>query len=309
MEWLGREHSTQEGKPMKSGILSLATLVLLATCLSVVTHASSQVYDLKTDWSDTENPNGTWSYRDSGGALLTSNPFPWAYSCNEQEGIGRVSDDSIAPEHLELGDIFVLQGSCGITVRWAAPVNGNINVSGTAWGCSGLIWALKHNGTVLSGVDVNGIAGHTRDSPYRLSSGSGGAAALENIAVQAGDHIEMALSRWLAGCADSAPDGLCFTVTLTPDTVDSVAAIENLAMTVFEMNLQNGIENSLDGKLDAALEALSDVNVNNDGAACNSLAAFSNAVEAQRGKQINGAQADQLTASAQEIRGLLSCGN
>ena len=71
------------------------------------------------------------------------------------------------------------------------------------------------------------------------------------------------------------------------------------------MNLQNGIENSLDGKLDAALAALEDANVNNDGAALNSLAAFINAVEAQRGNKITSAQADELIAAAQEIQGLL----
>ena len=75
------------------------------------------------------------------------------------------------------------------------------------------------------------------------------------------------------------------------------------------MNLQNGIENSLDSKLDAAVGALIDVNVNNDGAACNSLAAFINAVEAQRGNKLTDAQADQLIASAQQIRALLNCGN
>jgi hypothetical protein len=75
------------------------------------------------------------------------------------------------------------------------------------------------------------------------------------------------------------------------------------------MNLQNGIENSLDGKLDAALNALDDLNEKNDAAACNSLAAFTNAVEAQRDNQITSAQADQLVASAQHIQTQLNCGN
>lgn len=75
------------------------------------------------------------------------------------------------------------------------------------------------------------------------------------------------------------------------------------------MNLQNGIENSLDNKLDAALNALDDLNANNDAAACNSLAAFINAVEAQRNNQITSAQADQLIAAAQQVQGLLNCGN
>jgi len=57
-------------------------------------------------------------------------------------------------------------------------------------------------------------------------------------------------------------------------------------------NLQQGIENSLDAKLDSALNALSDVNQNNNQAAINSLQAFINAVNAQRGSKITNEQAD-----------------
>ena len=53
---------------------------------------------------------------------------------------------------------------------------------------------------------------------------------------------------------------------------------------------------------------LDNANVNND-AACNSLAAFISAVEAQRGNKVTSAQADQLIASAQQIQALLNCGN
>ena len=102
------------------------------------------------------------------------------------------------------------------------------------------------------------------------------------------------------------PFGVEFTVTFTPDAVDPVTAIENLALTVVAMNLQNGIENSLDSKLDAALGALDDANANNDGAATNTLQAFINAVEAQRGNKLTETQADQLIAAAQEIQSLLS---
>lgn len=89
--------------------------------------------------------------------------------------------------------------------------------------------------------------------------------------------------------------------------VDPVAAIEALAITVAEMNLQNGIDNSLDTKLDAALHALEDATVNNNGAACNSLDAFINAVEAQRGNKITSAQADELVAAAHQIKIMLGC--
>ncbi len=74
---------------------------------------------------------------------------------------------------------------------------------------------------------------------------------------------------------------------------------------VMGMNLQQGIDNSLDAKLDAAYNALDDVNENNNVAAINSLNAFIDAVEAQRGNKISNAQADDLIAEAESIIALL----
>jgi hypothetical protein len=67
------------------------------------------------------------------------------------------------------------------------------------------------------------------------------------------------------------------------------------------LNLQNGIENSLDAKLDAALQALDDINANNDAAAINAINAFINAVDAQRGNKIGEDDADDLIDAANNI--------
>jgi len=81
--------------------------------------------------------------------------------------------------------------------------------------------------------------------------------------------------------------------------------LEKLIQDVNDLNLQQGIDNSLDAKLDTAMQALEDINTNNDVAAINSLQAFINAVEAQRGKQISDTDADTLIAAAQEIIALI----
>lgn len=81
---------------------------------------------------------------------------------------------------------------------------------------------------------------------------------------------------------------------------------QNLIDDVEALNLHQGIGNSLDAKLDTVLNALQDVNENNDVAAINSLEAFINAVNAQRGNKITEDQADMLIASAQEIISLLN---
>jgi hypothetical protein len=288
---------------MKKSILLLAIIAALALCLPAASHAATQVYDLKTDWSDTQNPNGAWSYHWEDGQLLSNDPFPWTIYSDPSLGIiTRTTAPDVIPGYLEIGDVYV-SAYFGVVVRWTAPANGTINLSGTSWFAEEYLaeeyWTLKHDGNAL-GSGSTGFGIPTRDLPYDfLSSGSGGASALQNIAVQAGDQIELVF-QWGAGRL-----AFNFTITLTTDSVDPVGAVEDLALTVVEMNLQNGIENSLDSKLDTALDALIDVNVSNDGAAYNSLTAFINAVEAQRGHKITNAQADQLIASAQQIQAML----
>jgi hypothetical protein len=301
---------------MKPAITHVLGAVLTLLVLPLTTNAApglcgttpvTQVYDLKTDWSDTQNPNGPWSYRDLQGALLSIAPFPWSDVPNTEgvDAIIRADSASVVPGFLELGDIYVSH-VFGSLVRWTAPAAGAINISGNSWGenCQ-FRWILKHNGSAFN--DGSG-GGGTRSAPNDFSSGSGGASALQNIAVKAGDKIEFVLWDFLNFWLSDLPNvnGVNFTVSLTTSSVDPVAAIENLARAVFEMNLQNGIENSLDTKLDAALNALIDASLNNDGAASNFLAAFINAVEAQRGNKISSSQADQLICAAQEIQNMLS---
>ena len=105
---------------------------------------------------------------------------------------------------------------------------------------------------------------------------------------------------------------ICGTVTslsffgvFESEFVDPVELLGELAGKIFGLNLQHGISNSLDAKLDAALKALQDINENNDVAAINTLEAFINAVEAQRGKKISEDDADALIADVLEIIELL----
>jgi len=99
-----------------------------------------------------------------------------------------------------------------------------------------------------------------------------------------------------AECIAQLLPGQCHQQPQTPPEM-----IQELTSTVIELNLQQGISNSLDAKLETALSALDDVNTNNDVAAINSLNAFINAVEAQRGNKITNEDADMLIAAAQAI--------
>jgi hypothetical protein len=76
---------------------------------------------------------------------------------------------------------------------------------------------------------------------------------------------------------------------------------QDLATTVFSLNLQQGIANSLNAKLQKSLAIIDDLNGDNSQGTIGSLNAFINQVNAQRGKKISNTEADILIAQAQEI--------
>ena len=82
--------------------------------------------------------------------------------------------------------------------------------------------------------------------------------------------------------------------------------IADLVDQVMTINLQMGISNSLDAKLQTALNALDDLNEQNDVAAINSLQAFINSVAAQIGNELSEEDALALIAAAQAILDILT---
>ena len=88
--------------------------------------------------------------------------------------------------------------------------------------------------------------------------------------------------------------------------IGPIQLMNELISQVMALNLQNGISNSLDAKLDSVLNALDDVNENDDVAAINALEAFINTVEAQSGGFLTEAEADALIELALQIIDLLT---
>lgn len=84
-------------------------------------------------------------------------------------------------------------------------------------------------------------------------------------------------------------------------------AIQNLIDEITSMSLDKGTENSLTSNLDSAIDALTDSNTNNDGAACGKLGSFENKVDAQDGKKLTSEQADSLRELATDIQSALDC--
>lgn len=123
------------------------------------------------------------------------------------------------------------------------------------------------------------------------------------------------VSDWSGGSSDSnfvegkIDDVLIYNRTLSESEIQELYQesvlpqdmLTNLVNEVILLNLQQGISNSLDAKLDSSMGALDDTNENNDVSAINSLYAFINAVEAQRGNKLSDTDADSLVSAAQAI--------
>jgi hypothetical protein len=127
-----------------------------------------------------------------------------------------------------------------------------------------------------------------------------GVATLASPTVTGGDTNGVGtITATCDGAADNADNITTASVNYTVITPSD--ATVNLVDQVQSLNLQQGIDNSLDAKLDTVLQALDDLNQNNDVAAVNALGAFNNAVEAQRGQKITDTVADVLITDAHAI--------
>ena len=99
----------------------------------------------------------------------------------------------------------------------------------------------------------------------------------------------------------AAKTGSFTTLALPPQVVQ---AIDDLRERIASYGLPRGTARSLDAKLEAALNAWQ---IGDSAGACNSLLAFLNEVRAQTGKKLTEAQAQQLTAAANDIRAQIGC--
>ena len=79
------------------------------------------------------------------------------------------------------------------------------------------------------------------------------------------------------------------------------ALLENLISAVIGMNIESGIGNALDGKLQNALAALDRAQAGDTASASGILHAFIQSVEAQRGKKLTQAQANELVDAARAV--------
>lgn len=197
------------------------SLSLVITLISLAAVQAQVLGDLKLDWSDTNNPNGAWTYREGNNALPAvaswqsslggwSSPQPgWARSENGTNRIPfifRSNGTETFTHDWQQGDIVLHSRDDGNGVGngegniiWTSTITGFIDVTGNTWlgrdigrGNTWSIW--KNNTQLTSGVITNGDV-FNRASPFDFAAGSGGASVLTSISVVPGDTIMYQLVR------------------------------------------------------------------------------------------------------------------
>jgi uncharacterized repeat protein (TIGR01451 family) len=199
------------------GLISLKPFTTTQSSSSYVTSQTQiTTYDLAADWSNTSNPNGAWSYNE-GLNPLPLTPFwyggqqpGWAYCCNYPGGFGHVPVwlkwQSTQGLDFQAGDVSVHSSDSGrgenfgpANVTWTSPSAGVITISGSAWISRTTDrsnrWTLYLNGNSLSSGQMFGGGPYNRSNQFNFSAGSGGAAAIVNIPVSAGDVVKLEVTK------------------------------------------------------------------------------------------------------------------
>jgi hypothetical protein len=207
------------GKARRTGA-ALALLLLAAVAgleAASVTQVQAQVWDVTTDWSDAANPNGPWSYREGAIPLPHVNSWQsilggwnvaqpgWAESEN---GTNRLpfwfrsnGSENFAHDWIT-GDVVVHTtdsvngaGNGPANLTWTSPVAGTVDLSGGVWigrdiERSGNWTLLLNGGTLTSGSIFSGDP-FSRAAPFSFAAGTGGAGAVDDIAVAPGDVLQL----------------------------------------------------------------------------------------------------------------------
>ncbi len=176
---------------MKRLFLVIACVLLLAGT------AGADTYDLRTDFSSTSNPHGTWSFN-KGSSTLPSQPDydsthgfvtdqqAWAQAAYPFQGHVPVwlqaSKDNLWDADVKQGDILMHPSHGPSTlppyaegnVTWTSPLTGVVDISGNVWfgestfAGRSVDWVLYFNGTPLTSGTVSYGDAYNRDNPMQF---------------------------------------------------------------------------------------------------------------------------------------------
>lgn len=223
-------------RPRRS-VLLIAMVVLCCGLWPSVGYAIA--YDLRADWSNLANPNGVWSYNTGAAPLpYTASWTGDLFSAPQPGWGGTVPFSTLVPVWFQsaatplsipgfdwqIGDVVVHTqdeingpGLGPANVTWTSPLSGAIDISGAAWmgrdAGRADQWSVLVRNALVSQGDISSGDPYSRASPFDFAAGSGGAGALQNIPVSAGDLVELRVTRTTV-FGDYV--GVNFTIQATP---------------------------------------------------------------------------------------------
>ncbi|MEO8215291.1 MAG: hypothetical protein ABI560_18975 [Myxococcales bacterium] len=177
------------------------------------------VYDLKSDWSDTQNPVGPWTVLI--GTTVATNMPSWVGEkgqnsyVTKSNGIGhipvllKVSVSSFEGKLAKVGDLVVHAqdegGGPGLgqaRIVWTAPSSGSIDVDASFWlARTSLkrkdVYTMTIAGAMKGMADIPSNMGVTRDNPVKFSQ--------KGLPIMKGETVELQVSRAQTCDACSTP--------------------------------------------------------------------------------------------------------
>jgi hypothetical protein len=169
--------------------ITAASRALIVALLPLVLGgiANANLYNLSGDWSNTNNPNGVWSYYVNGapatlgtrGSDAFANPpgAPAIWGDNTANYIGWSKSNGSEINNgwdLQTGDVYGHTPNYGsIEIRWTSPVTGQVEVSGGLWAIRDIgrwNWCeLTLNGSPVFSTMVGSGDAYSRSNPIPVS--------------------------------------------------------------------------------------------------------------------------------------------
>ena len=196
-----------------------ALIFLLLLVVMIASPGYATTYNLGANWSNTNNPNGVWQYRDGSADLPSVGNFTpalcpyalpaWAPSTNGGDFLPvwfqAPTAGSACSSSYDWGagavithtwDGFNGDGNGLSNVLWTSPGAGTINISGDVWNGRNIgrsnNWLIYVNGVLIDSGSLVSGDGHTSASPFLFSNGAV-IGSLNGISVNSGDTVELLL--------------------------------------------------------------------------------------------------------------------
>jgi PEP-CTERM motif len=226
---------------------------LLTSALILAVPAQAQTYNLATDYSNTNNPNGVWSFTRGATPMVkqpaqsTGNPFDlaatngyWGSSTDYNSSVSKVTVNGTAAAPYNNGDFLagdvIIHSSnpntfSPLTINWTAAAAGSIDFTSSVWYAHSVVTRSNDvqaflGNTSLGTVTVNNSI--TRTNAITSLAGTG-------LAVLAGDVLSFRFSPTSSQQFGSLA-GIGLTVNFTP-RIGAVPEPGTWAMMLFGFGL------------------------------------------------------------------------